>query len=229
VDPSTRDPDTHPIRVLLVDDQELVRKGIRMILEGEPDIEIVAEAGDAREAIHAALTLTPDIILMDIQMTGATGIEAASRIKEILPTTLVLMLTSSEEEDDVYEAIKAGASGYLLKTAGVEEMTTTVRRVAAGDRIISAPLAGRVTREFATVEKGVDADAEELLPKLTERERRVLELVAAGALDRKMKTDPSLSHPEVRTAVRNILDKLHLRSRLEVAARSVEDATPEEK
>jgi DNA-binding NarL/FixJ family response regulator len=222
-----RDADTDPIRVLLVDDQELVRKGIRMILQGEPDIEIVAEAGDAREAIHAALTLTPDIILMDVRMTGATGIEATSRIKEIVPRTVVLMLTSSDEEDDVYEAIKAGASGYLLKTAGVDEMTATVRKVARGDRIISASLAGRVTREFATLEKVPDAAPEELLPKLTEREHRVLELIATGALDRKTKTDPSLSHPEVRTTVRNIFDKLHLRSRLEVAARNVEDPTQE--
>ena len=225
MDSSPRNADTDPIRVLLVDDQELVRAGIRMILETEPDIEIVAEAGDAREAIHAALTLSPDIILMDIRMPGPTGIEAASRIKEILPTTVVLMLTASEEEEDVYEAIKAGASGYLLKTAGVEEMTTTVRRVASGDRIISAPLASRVTREFATLEKAPNAAPAELLPRLTERERRVLEHIATGAPDRRMKTDPSLSQQELRTTARNILDKLHLRSRMQVATRSVEYPT----
>ena len=227
VDSSTRDADTDLIRVLLADDQELVRKGIRMILEDEPDIEIVAEAGDAREAIHAALTLTPDIILMDIRMPGATGIEAASRIKEILPTTVVLMLTASDEEEDVYEAIKAGASGYLLKSADVEDMTTTLRRVASGDRIISASLAGRVTREFATLEKAPNTAPAELLPRLTERERRVLELISTGALGRRMETHPSLSQPELRTTARNIFDKLHLRSRLQVASRSVDSPKQE--
>ncbi|MGH2769070.1 MAG: response regulator, partial [Actinomycetota bacterium] len=136
-----------PIRVVVVDDHALFRHGLQMVLEVEEDIQVVAEAGDGAEGVARAEQLAPDVVLMDVRMPRQSGIEATRQIRELLPNTKVLMLTISEEEEDLYEAIKAGASGYLLKEISIEEVAGAVRAVHAGQSLISPSMAAKLLSE----------------------------------------------------------------------------------
>ena len=136
------------IRVLLADDQALFRRGINAVLNGERDIEVVAEANSGTEAIDQAIDLAPDVVLMDVRMPGIGGIEAARAIKSASPSTAILMLTMSDEEDDLYEAIKAGASGYLLKEVSVATVADAIRNVTQGESFLSPSMASKLLLEF---------------------------------------------------------------------------------
>ncbi len=141
------------LRVMVADDHALFRRGLQMVLEAEPDIDLVGEASDGVEAVEKSQELMPDVILMDVRMPKRSGIEAASQIKDLLPHVKILMLTISDEEADLYDAIKAGASGYLLKEIPIEEVADAIRSVWAGQSRISPSMASKLLNEFAAMSK----------------------------------------------------------------------------
>ncbi len=215
--------DEDAIRVLIVDDHALFRRGLQMVLEGEPDIEVVGEASDGHEAIERAEAITPDVVLMDVRMPKRSGIEATRTIKETLPSTKIIMLTISDEEADLYEAIKAGASGYLLKEISIEEVATAVRQVHSGQSLISPSMASKLLTEFATIVKRRDEPSQVPGPRLTDRELEVLKLVAKGMNNRDIGAELYISENTVKNHVRNILEKLHLHSRMEAVVYAVRE------
>jgi DNA-binding NarL/FixJ family response regulator len=171
---------TEPIRVLVVDDHALFRRGLEMVLGQETDIEVVGEAGDGSEAVDLASTLLPDIVLMDVRMPRRSGIEACTAIKDVVPSAKIVMLTISDDEADLYDAIKAGASGYLLKEISIDEVAAAIRSVAGGQSLISPSMASKLLTEFATMIKKGDERQQVPAPRLTDRELEVLTLVARG-------------------------------------------------
>ncbi|HEX6392437.1 MAG TPA: response regulator transcription factor [Acidimicrobiales bacterium] len=210
------------IRVLIADDQALFRRGLYVVLGTEENIEVVAEAEDGEQAILKAEEMAPDVVLMDVRMPRVNGIEAASRIRETLPSTKILMLTVSDEEDDLYEAIKAGANGYLLKEISVEEVASAIRAVVQGQSLISPSMASKLLNEFNSLARQA-ADRREQLPApvLTARELEVLKLVARGMSNRDVADQLYISENTVKNHVRNILEKLHLHSRMEAVMYAV--------
>jgi two-component system NarL family response regulator len=211
------------VRVLIVDDHALFRRGLQMVLEGEPDIDVVGEASDGHEALESAERTSPDVVLMDVRMPKRSGIEATRAIKEVLPSTKILMLTISDEEADLYEAIKAGASGYLLKEISIEEVANAVRQVQAGQSLISPSMASKLLTEFAAMVKRRDERTQVPGPRLTDRELEVLKLVAKGMNNRDIGAELFISENTVKNHVRNILEKLHLHSRMEAVVYAVRE------
>ena len=214
--------DDEVIRVLIADDQALFRRGLYVVLGTEENIEVIAEAEDGEQAITRAEEMAPDVVLMDVRMPRVNGIEAASRIRETLPSTKILMLTVSDEEDDLYEAIKAGANGYLLKEISVEEVASAIRAVVQGQSLISPSMASKLLNEFNSLARQA-ADRREQLPApvLTARELEVLKLVARGMSNRDVADQLYISENTVKNHVRNILEKLHLHSRMEAVMYAV--------
>ena len=211
------------VRVLIVDDHALFRRGLQMVLENEDDIEVVGEAGDGHEALVQAEKTTPDVVLMDVRMPKRSGIEATRAIKDVLPSVKILMLTISDEEADLYEAIKAGASGYLLKEISIDEVANAVRSVQAGQSLISPSMASKLLTEFAAMVKRRDERSQVPGPRLTERELEVLKLVAKGMNNRDIGAELFISENTVKNHVRNILEKLHLHSRMEAVVYAVRE------
>ena len=205
-----------PIRVVISDDHELFRRGLKMVLEAEEDIEVVAEAADGQEAVTRVEELAPDVVLMDVRMPRMGGIEATRMIRQLFPTTRIIVLTVSDEEDDIYGAVKAGANGYLLKEVSIEEVADAVRGVFAGESLISAALASKLLAEFSGQPKPVD-DPVPTSPRLTDREVAVLKLVALGHENADIAQQLAVSESTVRNHVANILSKLQLRSQIEPA------------
>jgi DNA-binding NarL/FixJ family response regulator len=202
-----------PIRVLVVDDQALVRAGFRMILEAEPDVEVVGEAADGIEAVAAVQRHRPDVVLMDVRMPNLDGIAAARRILEGGNTAKVLMLTTFDMDEYVYEALRAGASGFLLKDVPPERLVAGIRAVALGEAL----LAPSVTRRL--IETFVQRQPARALPRgvaeLTAREREVLELMARGLSNAEIAENFVVSETTVKTHVAHVLDKLELRDRVQ--------------
>jgi DNA-binding NarL/FixJ family response regulator len=211
------------IKVLIVDDHALFRRGLQMVLEGEPDVDVVGEASDGQEAVERAEQTTPDVVLMDVRMPRRSGIEATRQIKDALPSTRILMLTISDEEADLYDAVKAGASGYLLKEISIDEVANAVRSVNAGQSLISPSMASKLLTEFAAMVKRRDERAQVPGPRLTERELEVLKLVAKGMNNRDIGSELFISENTVKNHVRNILEKLHLHSRMEAVVYAVRE------
>jgi len=205
-----------PIRVVISDDHELFRRGLRMVLEAEDDIEVVAEAADGQEAVARVEEQAPDVVLMDVRMPRMGGIEATRLIRQLFPTTRIIVLTVSDEQDDLYGAVKAGANGYLLKEVSIEEVADSVRRVVAGESLISATVASKLLAEFSGPPRGVD-DPLLSAPRLTDREVAVLKLVALGHDNAEIAGQLAVSESTVRNHVANILTKLQLRSQIEPA------------
>ena len=215
---------TEAIRILIADDHELFRRGLRMVLEDEDDIDVVGEVGDGLAAVQLATDEAPDVVVMDVRMPQLSGIEAAIRVKEALPHTKILMLTISDEEDDLYEAIKAGANGYLLKEISIDEIGNAVRSVHAGQSLISPSMASKLLNEFASMIKREEEEKEQVpAPKLTPREMEVLEHVAKGMNNREIAKALFISENTVKNHVRNILEKLHLHSRMEAVVYAVRE------
>jgi DNA-binding NarL/FixJ family response regulator len=211
------------IRVLVVDDHALFRRGLEMVLGQEEDIAVVGEAGDGAEALALARELTPDIVLMDIRMPRRSGIEACTAIKDLVPSAKIIMLTISDEEADLYEAIRAGASGYLLKEISIDEVATAIRAVAGGQSLISPSMASKLLTEFASMIKRGDGRQQVPAPRLTERELEVLKLVARGLNNRDIAKELYISENTVKNHVRNILEKLQLHSRMEAVVYAVRE------
>ncbi len=211
------------LRVLIVDDHALFRRGLQMVLEQEPDIDVVGEAADGAEAVDRSQDLMPDVVLMDVRMPKRSGIEATQEIRELLPHAKILMLTISDEEADLYEAIKAGASGYLLKEISIEEVADAIRSVWAGQSRISPTMASKLLTEFAAMSKRAEEKRQVPAPRLTEREMEVLKLVAEGLNNRDIGERLFISENTVKNHIRNILEKLHLHSRMEAVVYAVRE------
>jgi DNA-binding NarL/FixJ family response regulator len=205
-----------PIRVLLVDDHALFRKGIASILAAERGFEVVGEAGDGQEGLERAREVMPDVILMDIFMPGANGLEATRRIKEALPYVKIVMLTVSEEDQNLFEAIKSGAQGYLLKKIEPQELFAMLKGVVQGDAPISRAMAGKILREFAHQARRAVAAP---LPgaDLSPREKEVLELVTRGKTNKEIAAALAIAENTVKNHLKNILEKLHLENRVQAA------------
>ncbi|HWG74326.1 MAG TPA: response regulator transcription factor [Acidimicrobiales bacterium] len=203
------------IRVLIADDQALFRRGLYVVLGTEDGIEVVAEASNGEEAVVKAEELAPDVVLMDVRMPRMGGIEATRAISATLPSTKILMLTVSDEEDDLYDAIRAGANGYLLKEISVEEVADAVRAVVQGDSLISPSMASKLLSEFTSLARRASEQEELPPPVLTPRELEVLRLMAQSKSNREIAEGLFISENTVKNHVRNILDKLHMHSRME--------------
>lgn len=213
------------LRVLVVDDHALYRRGLVMELDDADDLEVIAEASDGAEAVDAAIALAPDVILMDVRMPGIDGIEATRRVVEAAPSTRVLMLSVSDETEDLLEAVKAGAAGYLLKETSISDIADSVRRVALGHSFVSPALAGRLLEEFATLSRRAEPqgrdDGDPRASLLTPREVVVLESMADGSDNRSIAALTEMTEHAVRNHVRNILEKLQLASRTEAVLYAV--------
>ena len=203
------------IRVLLVDDQELFRRGISMVLGLEPDIDIV-EASDGDDALAKVAAAPPDVALLDIRMPGLSGVELCAAIRAESPSTGVIMLTSSEEESDLYSSIKNGASGYLLKDSSIDQLGEAIRLVAGGQSLISPAMATKLLEEFVEISKPKDEK-----PTLTPREMEVLRQVARGMSNHEIGEELFISENTVKNHIRNILEKLQMKSRLEAVMYAV--------
>lgn len=214
---------TERIRVLVADDHVLFRRGLEMVLAAEDDIDIVGEAGDGAEAFARAVDLLPDVVLMDVRMPRRSGIEACSDIKEAVPSTRIVMLTISDEESDLFEAVRAGANGYLLKDVPGEEIAEGIRAVMGGQSLISPSMAGALLTEFAELSKRSAEAVRVPVPRLTERELEVLRLVARGMANKDIATQLFISENTVKNHVRNILEKLQLHSRMEAVVYAVRE------
>ncbi len=212
-----------PIRVLVVDDHALFRRGLQMVLGAETDIEVVGEASDGAEALKVAAETTPDIVLMDVRMPKRGGIDATTAIKDAVPSAKIIMLTISDEEADLYDAIKAGAMGYLLKEISIEEVASAVRAVYNGQSLISPSMASKLLTEFATMVRKDDERQQVPTPRLTDREMEVLKLVAKGLNNRDIAKKLFISENTVKNHIRNILEKLQLHSRMEAVVYAVRE------
>jgi two-component system NarL family response regulator len=217
--------DPEPIRVLIVDDHALFRRGLEMVLDEEDDIELVGQASDGAEATQRAAESLPDVVLMDVRMPKSSGIEACRAMKEAAPSTKIVMLTISDEEEDLFEAIREGASGYLLKDIPLDEVADAVRAVHGGQSLISPSMAGKLLTEFATLaRRGEEQPPQQVpAPKLTEREMEVLKLVAKGMNNRDIARELFISENTVKNHVRNILEKLQIHSRMEAVMIALRD------
>lgn len=203
------------IRVVIVDDHALFRRGLDRVLADEPDIEVVGEAADGIEAVARVRELTPDVAIMDVRMPRATGIEAARTIGTAVPETKVIMLTVSDDASDLYEAVRAGVNGYLLKEVAIGEVADAVRAVAAGHSLVSPSMASKLFTEFSALADGADERRQSTAPRLTERELDVLKLVAKGLSNREIGAELFIAENTVKNHVRNVLEKLQLHSRME--------------
>lgn len=216
----------HPIQILIADDHTLFRRGLMRILAEYDDLSVVGEARDGEEAVTLAQQFKPDVVLMDVGMPEILGPEATRRIGAACPETHIIMLTVSDKEEDLFASIKAGARGYLLKNARTAELVDAIRRVHAGEAMIAPAMAVRLLDEF-----GAPSEKQEEPPPpdtLTEREIDVLRLVAQGLGNKEIAAELDLSIHTVKTHLRHILDKLHLRSRAHAAAYAVQLGVVEE-
>jgi DNA-binding NarL/FixJ family response regulator len=211
------------IRVLLVDDQQLVRTGFRMILTDEPGIAVVGEAADGRQALDAIRRLRPDVVIMDIRMPVMDGIEATRRIVEDPQIqSRVLVLTTFDADEYVLEALRAGASGFLLKDVSPEDLATAIRTVAAGDALLAPSVTRRLLDRFRDRLPGPPDARHERLRELTERELEILKLVARGLSNREIADQLVLAEPTVKTHVSHALMKLDLRDRAQAVVLAYE-------
>jgi len=206
--------DSGPIRVLLADDHTILRAGLKMMLSVQPDIEIVGEASDGRQAIAEALRLQPDVILMDITMPELNGIEATRQVKKLLPETRVLVLTMHENEEYLFQVLRAGASGYILKEAADTELISAIRSVYVGRFYLSPPAQAMMVGDYMQrVRAGEEHDS---YSGLTEREREILKLVAEGYTNNQIGERLVISPKTVDTHRTHVMDKLNLHSRAEL-------------
>jgi DNA-binding NarL/FixJ family response regulator len=200
------------IRVLIADDQSMVRAGFRMLLSGEEDIEVVAEASNGVEAVSQAARFNPTVVLMDIRMPELDGLEATRRILAADSSARVLILTTFDLDEYVYEALRAGASGFVLKDDPAEQLIGAVRTVAAGEALLSPSVTKRVIKQFVRVPR---PDPPKELDELTEREREILKLVARGLSNGEISQELFIGETTVKTHITHILQKLGLRDRVQ--------------
>ncbi len=208
------------IRVAVVDDQRLFAKGLSGLVDMLPDVEVVGVGYDGEEAVALCRETEPDVVLMDISMPKMDGISATREIRGLLPQTAVIILTAHEEDEQVFEGIKAGAQGYLLKDAEIEDLSRAIRTVHAGDTIIAPDLAQKM---LTTFQSGKRSGSSRLIPPLTERELEVIRALARGQSDRQIATSLGISEKTVRNHTSNIYRKLHIFDRIQVVIYAVRE------
>jgi DNA-binding NarL/FixJ family response regulator len=206
------------LRILIVEDHPLFRKGLRELIAAVADFELVGEAADGEEAVTTALDLLPDLVLMDLQLPGQSGIEAIRAIVAASPTTRILVVTLFQDDDSVFAALRAGARGYILKDADEVDMIRAIRAIAAGESLFSPAVASRVLAFFA----GVRPTAPQIFPTLTDREHDILHLLARGKSNAAIATELGLSPKTIANNVSNIFGKLQVADRSEAIVRARE-------
>nr|WP_219108578.1 response regulator transcription factor [Austwickia sp. TVS 96-490-7B] len=211
-----------PTRVVIVDDHVLYRRGLDLVLSQEEDIEVVAEADTGLSAVDVVARHRPDVVVMDVRMPRMNGVEACARIKASMPSTQIIMLTTSDDEQDLFDAVRAGANGYLLKDVPPEEVVAAIRTLRSGGSLVSPTMAASLMRQFASLARQ-DGGAEDNRSRLTEREREVLVHVARGEGNREIARALFISENTVKNHVRSILEKLQLHSRVEAAMYAVRE------
>ncbi len=213
-----------PIRVLLVDDHTLFRSGIKLLLQRQQDFEVVGEAGDGLEGVKRAISLKPDVVLLDLHMPGISGREAVSLIAEEAPQTRVVMLTVSEDAEDLVDCLRAGAVGYLLKNIETDYLVNAILGAARGESIISPLMTGKLVQGLRTQPKteAPPQQAEAEREKLTPREKEIITLLAKGASNKEMARALNVAESTVKIHVQSILKKLNLTSRVQAAVYAVE-------
>lgn len=213
---------TEKIRLLLIDDQRLMRDGLRTILELEEDFEIVGEAADGQDGLDAYAALEPDVVLMDIRMPGMDGVEATRRMVERWPEARVIILTTFDDDEYIFEGLRVGALGYLLKDVSGDELAQAIRKVAAGGALIEPSVARKVLAEFARLETASRPLNEGLADPLSERELEVLQLLGQGLSNKQIAAELYLAEGTIKNYVSNILDKLGVNDRTQAALRAQE-------
>src|SRR5258706_8177254 len=206
------------IRILIADDHEVVRMGLKALLHQHSDLRVIAEASTGEEAVQQAITHHPDVVVMDIRMPGLSGVEACRKIMEQLPETRVVMLTSFAEDELLFAAIRAGAAGYVLKRIGSDDLVRSIQTVARGDSAIDPAMTEAVFKEVRQSEKSKQSA---VFADLSAQEMRVLALIAEGKTNREIAGQLFLGEGTVRNYVSNLLSKLHLSNRAEAAAFAV--------
>ncbi len=213
---------TQPIRILIVDDQRLMREGLRTLLELEEGVEVVGEAGDGEQSLALYTELEPDVVLMDVRMPGMDGVEATYRIRQQWPDARIIILTTFDEDEYIFEALRAGAQGYLLKAVSGHELATAIRTVAAGKALLDPAITGKVMAEFALLSKPARAPNAGLAEPLSARELEVLQLLAQGCSNREIAQHLFLAAGTVKNYVTVILQKIGARDRTQAALRGRE-------
>jgi two-component system nitrate/nitrite response regulator NarL len=221
---------SEPIRVLIVDDHTLFRSGIKALLARQPGFEVVAEAADALEGIKRAKALKPDVILLDLHMPGMSGKDAVRTLTEEVPGSHIVMLTVSEDAEDLIETLRRGASGYLLKNIDTQTLLDSIRRAAQGESVISAEMTSKLVRGLqAGLQSGSGADAQQAdRERLSPREREILRYLARGASNKEIARALEVAESTVKIHVQHILRKLNLTSRVQAAVYAVEAGLAEQ-
>jgi len=213
---------TETIRLLLVDDQRLMRDGLRILLELETDFDVVGEAENGVQALEAYRQLSPDVILMDIRMPEMDGVEATRRLRESDPNAKVIILTTFDDNEYVFEGLRAGALGYLLKDVSGDELADAIRKVAAGGSMIEPSVARKVVAEFARLAPATPEAKEDLIEPLSDREIEILKLVSQGLTNKEIANKLFLAEGTVKNYVTSILQKIDARDRTQAAIRARE-------
>jgi DNA-binding NarL/FixJ family response regulator len=211
-----------PIKILLVDDQPLFREGLRTLLSVQPDFEVIGEAGNGEEAISLVRSLLPSVVLMDLQMPVLDGVAATRRLHEEQPDCRVIVLTTFDDDEMVFDGLRAGAVGYLLKDAPSEKLAEAIRVAARGETFLQPSVAAKVVAEFARLTRKTVGTPPSLIEPLSEREVEVLRLIARGASNREIASTLFLAEGTVKNHVTNILGKLAVRDRTQAALKAKE-------
>ena len=211
-----------PITILLVDDQPLFREGLRTLLSVQPDLKVVGEAGDGEEAIKLCRTLKPVVVLMDLQMPVLDGVEATRRLHHEQPDSRVIVLTTFDDDEMVFDGLRAGALGYLLKDAPSEKLAEAIRAAARGESFLQPSIAAKVVAEFARLTTKRSPPTQALIEPLSDREQEILVLIATGATNREIGNQLFLAEGTVKNHVTNVLGKLGVRDRTQAALKARE-------
>ena len=211
-----------PIRVLIIDDHTLFRSGIRLVLQRQADFEVVAEAGDGLEGAKLAKRLKPDVVLLDLHMPGTNGLETIALLKEESPPSQILMLTVSEDAEDLLEALRCGARGYLLKNIDTDFLLDSIRKAHAGESVISASMAGKLA-DVMRAPSSVSSMKSHAINQLSPRERQIIVMLASGSSNKQIARNLDLAESTVKIHVQAILRKLNLSSRVQAAVYAVEN------
>ena len=209
-----------PLRILLVDDHKLFRQGIKSLLDARPEFEVVGSGGNGLEAIELARQTLPEVILMDIEMPLCDGLQATQQIKRELPNTQIVILTVVDDDETVFEAIKSGAQGYLLKDLEAYQLYDLLNGIRQGNAPLSGEIAAKILGEFAHPEQAAD-DTPKLTDDLSDRERQVLEHLVTGMSNKEIADALTITENTVKTHLANILSKLHLQNRIQAAVYAV--------
>jgi DNA-binding NarL/FixJ family response regulator len=211
------------IRVLLADDQALFREGLETLLSTHKDIEVIGQASNGQEAVDLALKLRPDVILMDMQMPVLNGIGATRRLKQTLPDCRVIVLTTFDDKETIFDALRAGAVGYLLKDVGSSQLAESIRVTARGESFLEPSVAAKVVQEFSRVSSLVGGTSSEILPEaLSEREIELLRLIASGLSNKEIGETLFITEGTVKNHITHILGKLSVRDRTQAALKAKE-------